>query len=143
MRDLPQKGPGEGRWDEAGIHIFGWGVLSPRALGHLVLFLAPVWSSLISTQVVAPSEPNFWTHSLQIHCNGSAGPRSHLSLDPVRKPWLYNLFIYLFFESMKRWCNVFIFTKNITNYILGFDDLILRPKNRLISYFGSFFVCME
>ena len=130
--------------EELGIHILGRGVLFPYGAGPSdSMFLAPIWSLPIPKQAVAPSEPNFWTHSLQIHCNGSAGPRSHLSLDLVRKPWLYNLFIYLFFESMKRWCNVFIFTKNITNYILGFDDLILRPKNRLISYFGSFFVCME
>ena len=54
------------------------------------MFLAPIWSSPIPKQVVALSEPNFWTHYLQIHCNGSAGPTSRPSLGPVRKPWPYN-----------------------------------------------------
>ena len=54
------------------------------------VFLAPTCSSPTSTQVVAPLEPSFWTHSLQIHCNGSTGPRSHPSLGPVRKLWPYN-----------------------------------------------------
>ena len=63
----------------------------PRGVGPSgSVFLAPIWSSLISTQAVAPLEPNFWTHSLQIHCNGSAKPRSRPSLGPVRKPWPYN-----------------------------------------------------
>ena len=63
----------------------------PRGVGpSSSMFLAPTWSSLISTQVVAPSEPSFWTHSLQIHCNRSTGPRSHPSLGPARKPWPYN-----------------------------------------------------
>ena len=47
--------------------------------------LAPIWSSPIPKQVVAPSEPNFWTHSLQIHCNGSVGPRSCPSLARSKK----------------------------------------------------------
>ena len=59
-----------------GIHILEWGVLSLRALGRLVLFLALAWSSPISTQAVTPSEPNFGTCSLQIHCTGSARLRS-------------------------------------------------------------------
>ena len=58
------------------------------------VFLALIWSSPISTQVVAPLEPNFWTHSLQIHCNGSAGPRSRPSLGPVRKLWTYKNILY-------------------------------------------------
>ena len=41
-------------------------------------------------QVVASSKPNFWTHTLQIHYNGSVGPRSHPLLGPVRKPRPYN-----------------------------------------------------
>ena len=56
------------------------------------MFLAPTWSSPIPKQAVAPSEPNFWTHSLQIHCNRSVGPRSRPSLGPVRKPWPYKKF---------------------------------------------------
>ena len=54
------------------------------------VFLAPTWSSPISTQTVASSEPNSLTHSLQIHCNGSTRPRSHPSLGPTRKLWPYN-----------------------------------------------------
>ena len=71
--------------DKAGIHILRWGVLSPGALGRLVLFLTPAWSSPISTQAVAPSEPSFWTHSLQIHCTGSAGPGSPSVAGPSQK----------------------------------------------------------
>ena len=67
------------------------------------VFLAPTWSSPTSTQVVALSEPNFWTYSLQIHCNGSAGPRSHPPLGPVRKPWPYN-WRRLWEELLVRWC---------------------------------------
>ena len=64
---------------------------SPRGVGSSgAVFLASTWSSPTSTQAVALSEPNFWTHSLQIHCNGSAGPRSHPPLGLVQKPWPYN-----------------------------------------------------
>ena len=76
---------GTGKGDEVEVHILGWGVLSPGALGRLVLFLAPAWSSPISTQAVAPSEPSFWTHSLQIHCNGFVGPRSLSVAGPSQK----------------------------------------------------------
>ena len=80
-----------GKREEMGIHILGQGVLSPWGVGLSdSVFLAPIWSSTIPTQVVAPSEPNFWTHSLQIHCNGSAWPRSRPSLGSTRKPWPYN-----------------------------------------------------
>ena len=84
-REAPRK------QEELGTHIFGWGVLSPWDVGPSdSVFLAPIWSSPIPKQAVTPSEPNFWTHSLQIHCNGSAGLRSRLSLGPVRKLWPYN-----------------------------------------------------
>ena len=33
-------------------------------------------------QAVASSEPNFWTHSLQIHCNGSSPKIETLQLAP-------------------------------------------------------------
>ena len=33
-------------------------------------------------QVVASSEPNFWTHSLQIHCNGLSLKTVSLQLAP-------------------------------------------------------------
>ena len=51
--------------EELGVHILGRGVLSPWDVGpsDFVYFSLP-------KQVVAPSEPNFWTHSLQIHYNG-------------------------------------------------------------------------
>ena len=75
-----------GKREELGVHILERGVLSPWDVGPSdSTFLAPIWSSPVPKQAVAPSEPNFWTHSLQIHCNGSAGPKSHPSLGPVRK----------------------------------------------------------
>ena len=79
-----------GKWGELGIHILGRGVLSLWDVGPSdLVFFAPIWSSPIPEQAVVPSKPNFWTHSLQIHCNGSAGPRSRLSLGPVKKSWPY------------------------------------------------------
>ena len=93
IRDLPEE-EGEralGKREELGIHILGRGVLSSWGVGLSdSVFLAPIWSSSILKQAVAPSEPNFWTHFLQIHYNGSAGPRSRPSLGSVRKSWLYN-----------------------------------------------------
>ena len=69
----------------------------PRGVGPSgSVFLVPTWSFPISTQAVALLEPSFWTYSLQIHCNGSARPRSHPSLGPVRKPWPY-IYIFLFY----------------------------------------------
>ena len=82
--EISHKG-GPRKGDEVGIHILGQGVLFPRALGHLVLFLTAAWSSPISTQAVTPSEPSFWTQFLQIHCNGSAGPRSPSVTGPSQK----------------------------------------------------------
>ena len=83
-------GKAPGKRKELRIHILGRGVLSPWGVGPSdSVFLAPIWSSPIPKQNVAPSEPNFWTHSLQIHCNGSVGPRSRPSLGPVRTPWPY------------------------------------------------------
>ena len=76
---------------------------SPWGIGPFgAVFLAPTWSSPTSTQAVAPSEPSFWTHSLQIHCNGSAGPKSHPPLGPVWKPWSYN-WRRLWEELLVRW----------------------------------------
>ena len=51
--------------EELGVHILGRGVLSPGDVGlsDSVYFSPP-------KQAVSPSEPNFWTHYLQIHCNG-------------------------------------------------------------------------
>ena len=49
--------------EELGVPIFGRGVLSPWDVG-------PSGSKYFSPpkQAIASSEPNFWTHSLQIHC---------------------------------------------------------------------------
>ena len=88
-KDLPQEEDGEAK---------GAGNSHPRTRSPFsrgirpsdYVFLVPIWSSPIPTQAVPPSEPNFWTHSLQIHCNGSTGPRSRPSLGPVRKPWPYS-----------------------------------------------------
>ena len=67
---------------------------SPLSLGRRVDWFCVLSSYLIiaptSKQAVALSEPNFWTHFLEIHCNGFAGPRSCLSLDLVWKPRPYN-----------------------------------------------------
>ena len=94
IRDFPI-GEGGGKVsrkrEELGIHILGRGVLSPWDVGPSdSVFWAPIWSSSVPNQAVTPSEPNFWTHSLQIHCNGAVGPRSCPSLGPVRKQGPYN-----------------------------------------------------
>ena len=59
-REAPRMGK------ELGVHILGRGVLSPWDVGpsNFVYFSPP-------KQAIAPSEPNFWTNSVQIHCNGS------------------------------------------------------------------------
>ena len=42
-------------------------------------------------------KPSSWTRSLQIHCNGSTGPRSRSLMGPVRKSWPYKSnFLYFF-----------------------------------------------
>ena len=46
-------------------------------LGRLILCVFPP-----SKQAVALSEPNFWTHSLQIHCNGPGPKIATLQLAP-------------------------------------------------------------
>ena len=74
-----------------------WGVGSSSSV-----FLTPTWSSPTSTQAITPSEPSFWTYTLQIHCNGSTGPRSHPPLGPVWKPWPYN-WRCLWVELLVRW----------------------------------------
>ena len=63
--------------EELRVHILRWGVLSPWDVGSsgAVHFSSP-------KQVVAPSEPNFWTHSLQIHCNGPGLKTEILQLAP-------------------------------------------------------------
>ena len=54
------------------------------------VFLAPTRSSLTSALTIVSSKLSFCTYSLQIHCNGSVGPRSHPSMGLVRKLWPYN-----------------------------------------------------
>ena len=51
--------------EELGVPVLGRGVLSSWNVepSDSVYFSPP-------KQAVASSEPNFWTHSLQIHCNG-------------------------------------------------------------------------
>ena len=51
--------------EELGVPILGLGALSPWDVGlsSSVYFSPP-------KQAVVSSEPNFWIHSLQIHCNG-------------------------------------------------------------------------
>ena len=50
---------------ELGVPVLRQGLLSPWDVGlsDFVYFSPP-------KQAVASSKPNFWTHSLQIHCNG-------------------------------------------------------------------------
>ena len=74
-----------GTREELGILVLRRGVPSPLDIGppDSVCFSPP-------KQAIASSEPNFWTHSLQIHCNGIAEPRSRPSLGPVRKTRPYN-----------------------------------------------------
>ena len=59
-----------GMREELGVLVLGRGALSPWDVGSSgsVYFLPP-------KQVVASLEPNFWTYSLQIHCNG-LGPKT-------------------------------------------------------------------
>ena len=56
-----------GSWDARGV-----GSSRPRERGPFSPDVGPSNSVYFSPpkQVVASSEPNFWTHSLQIHCNG-------------------------------------------------------------------------
>ena len=55
----------------------GEGSLLPGTLDCPILCIFP-----LSEQVVALSEPNFWTHSLQIHCDGPGQKTAILQLAP-------------------------------------------------------------
>ena len=62
----------------------------PRTVSPSIpVFLIPTRSSPPSTSTVVSSKPSSWTHSLQIHCNGSAWPRFYLSMgpSPAWKTW--------------------------------------------------------
>ena len=56
--------------EELGVLILGLGAISPWDVGpSSSMYFSP------SKQAVTSSEPKFWTHSLQIHCNG-LGPKT-------------------------------------------------------------------
>ena len=61
--------------EDLGVLILGRGVLSPWDVGSSdsVYFSPP-------KQAVAPSEPNFWTYSLQIHWNEPGSKTETLQL---------------------------------------------------------------
>ena len=63
--------------EELGIPVLERGVLSPWNVGppDSMCFSPP-------KQTVASSEPNFWTHFLQIHCNGPGPKIATLQLAP-------------------------------------------------------------
>ena len=66
----------------------------PRTMSPSIpVFLIPTRSSPPSTSTIVSSKPSSWTHSLQIHCNGSAWPRSHLSMGPSQawKTWTLHI----------------------------------------------------
>ena len=74
--------------EELGVPVFGRGVLSPYDVGpsNFVYFSPP-------KQAVVSSEPNFWTHFLQIHCNG-LGPKTetlHVVFANVYGIIIYNI----------------------------------------------------
>ena len=55
---------------ELGVPVFGRGALSPWDVGPFgSVYFSP------QKQALASLEPNFWNHSLQIHCNGP-GPKT-------------------------------------------------------------------
>ena len=66
-----------GMREELGIPVLERGVPSPWNVGppDSVCFSPP-------KQIVASSEPNFWTHFLQIHCNGPGPKTATLQLTP-------------------------------------------------------------
>ena len=93
------------------IPVLEQGVPSPWGVGppDSVYFSSP-------KQAVTSSEPNFWTHSLQIHCNG-LGPKtvtlqytymsSKMSLLSFFFNWIFYgfyLFIYLFYIRLFIFC---------------------------------------
>ena len=78
-------------WIEPDGSSYHWARSSfPRTVSPSIpVFLIPTRPSPLSMQAVVSSKPSSWTRSLQIHCNGSAWPRSHLSMGPslARKTW--------------------------------------------------------
>ena len=76
-RRLIERREAPGMREELGIPVLGREALSPWDVGPSgsVYFSPP-------KQAVASSEPNFWTHSLQIHCNGPSSKTETLQLAP-------------------------------------------------------------
>ena len=106
VRDLPQdKGPSWGGEAQIPLSCLWWIRLNgssyhrvrslfPQTVSPSILvFLIPTRSSSPSTSIVVSLNISYWTYSLQIHCNGSAWPRSHLSLGPslAWKTWTLQL----------------------------------------------------
>ena len=89
-----KRGGERGSWEVRGVGNSHPRLRSPFSLRHRAIWsYVPSSYSIIpptSIPTVTPSEPNFWTHSLQIHCNESTGLRFRPSLDPVRKMRPYN-----------------------------------------------------
>ena len=76
-------------WEELGVPVLGRGALSSRDVGPFgsVYFSPPKLA-------VASSEPNFWTHSLQIYCNR-----------PGLKTETLHIYIYIFFFRLGWSCD--------------------------------------
>ena len=94
IRDLPERGGGEGgSWE-----VRGAGNSHSRTMSPFSLRRRAVWFCVLSSYlIIARSQTScrliraqLLTHSLQIHCNGSAKPKSRPSLGPVRTLWPYN-----------------------------------------------------
>ena len=81
--------------EELGVPVLERGVLYPWDVGpsDSMYFSAP-------KQVVASSEPNFWTNSLQIHCNGPDPKTETLQILLLsRASHGHNTSIYIYFEE--------------------------------------------
>ena len=72
------------------------------------VFLVPTRSSPTPALTVVSSKPNPWTHSLQIHCNGSAGPRSHPSMGPSLKITTLQLVPFMGRKLVRWWVQRFV-----------------------------------
>ena len=91
MKEIFHKEGGIPPWCSWGVRLDGNSYRQtrspfPRAIRlSSSVFLAPTWPSPTSAQAIAPSEPSFWTHSLQIHCTRFVGPRSPSVAGPGQK----------------------------------------------------------
>ena len=90
---LRRKLLGGSSWETWGVRDSHPQTRSPFPLRHRAVWFCVLSSYLIITLSQTSRRPiraQLWDHSLQIHCNEFAGPRSHPSLSPVRKTWSYN-----------------------------------------------------